>query len=430
MIERYTRPEMARIWSEENKFKTWLAIEVYACEALAKLGKIPNKSLEVIRDKAGFQLERILEIEEVTHHDVIAFLTAVGEKVGPDSRYIHMGLTSSDILDTSNAIRLKQAGELLLSGIDDLSREIKEQAYRYKNTPMIGRSHGVHAEPITLGIKLATWYAEMNRNRERMEKAIDQISYGKISGAVGTFAHIDPSVEKYVCEKCGLKPAPVSTQIIQRDRYAEYMSTIAITGASLEKFALEIRHLSRTEVKEVEEFFGKGQKGSSAMPHKRNPIISERICGLARLLRGNALVALENVALWHERDISHSSAERVILADSTILLDYTLHKMVNLVKNLRVYPDRMAENLELTKGFIYSQRLLLTMVNKDIIREDAYKLVQKLAFDADQQKVPLKELALKSNNINQYLSEKEINDCFDIKNHLKHVDAIFNRVFQ
>ncbi|OGL47866.1 MAG: adenylosuccinate lyase [Candidatus Schekmanbacteria bacterium RBG_13_48_7] len=429
MIKRYSRPEISSIWSEENKFRIWLQVELFACEALAAAGKIPTEALERIKERADFDFKRIQEIEEITHHDVIAFLSALTEKVGPDARFIHMGLTSSDILDTTNALRLKQAGEILIKDIEELLEIIKSQAIQFKNTPMIGRSHGIHAEPITFGLKLVLWYEEMVRNRDRMNNALEQISYGKISGAVGTYANIDPRIEAYVCEKLDLKPAPISTQIIQRDRYAEYMCTIAIIGASLEKFAFEIRHLSRTEVGELEELFSKGQKGSSAMPHKRNPIISERICGMARLLRGNALAALENVALWHERDISHSSVERVILEDSTVLLDYMLFKMSDLIKNIIVYPERMLKNLDMTNGLIFSQQLLLKLVGKGITREEAYKIVQQIAFDAGNQNVSFRDLVIKNNEVQKYLSEEESMNSFDFQYHLKFVDVIFERIF-
>ena len=353
MIKRYTRKEMGDIWSEENKYKAWLKVEVLVCEALAKAGKIPQKSLKNIQRKAGFSLERIEEIEAETKHDVIAFLTSVAEHVGPDARYIHLGLTSSDILDTSMAYLLRQAGKIILRDCKRLMAATRKKALRHKDTVMIGRSHGIHAEPITFGLKLCVWYDEMRRNYERFEHALESISYGKISGAVGTFANIPPRVEAYVCRKLGLKPAPASTQIIQRDRYAEYFTTLSIMASSIEKVALEIRHLQRTEVLEVEEFFSKGQKGSSAMPHKRNPIGSENLCGLVRIVRSNAMASLENVALWHERDISHSSVERVIAPDSTILMNYMLNRLTGLIKNLVVYPENMKKNLGQLKGIIF-----------------------------------------------------------------------------
>ena len=380
MIPRYTRPEMGRIWTDENKFKKWLQIEILACEALAEMGEIPPEALREIKEKARFDIDRISELEKVTKHDVVAFLTAVGENVGEASRYIHFGLTSSDILDTSLALLLKQASELLIEDIHKLLSTLKEKAFTYKDTIMIGRSHGIHAEPITFGLKMALWYDEMRRNLTRMERAKEAISYGKISGAVGTFAHVPPFVEEYVCRNCGLKPARISTQIIQRDHHAEFFTTLAVIASSIEKFALEIRHLQRTEVLEAEEFFTKGQKGSSAMPHKRNPILSENLCGLARMVRANSLAALENIPLWHERDISHSSVERVIAPDSTILVDYMLYRLTNVIGNLLVYPENMVKNLEKTQGLIFSEKLMLELTKRKISREDAYSLVQRNAM--------------------------------------------------
>ncbi len=377
MIERYSREIMTKIWSSENRFKTWLEIEVRACEALCKLGLIPEAALKNIQEKADFNVERIDEIEQVTKHDVIAFTTCMGEYVGEDSRYIHWGLTSSDVLDTSFSMQLKQASEIILKDIDALLEVLKDKAMEHKLTMMIGRSHGIHAEPITFGLKMALWYDEMKRQKVRMERAKEAISVGMISGAVGTFAHNPPFVEEYVCEKCGLKPAPISTQIIQRDVYAEYFTTLAQIGASIEKFAVEVRHLQRTEVSEAAEYFSAGQKGSSAMPHKKNPILSENVSGLVRILRGNALVAMENVALWHERDISHSSAERVIGPDSTIALDFILVRMTGVIKKLIVYPENMKANMEKTKGLYYSQKILLELTQRGVSREDGYRLVQK-----------------------------------------------------
>ncbi len=429
MIERYSRPEMRKIWSEQNKFDKWLKIEILACEALAELGKIPNSSLQNIKKKARYNIKRINQIERETKHDVIAFLTNISENVGKDSRYIHLGLTSSDVLDTALAIQLKEASNILLIDLNRLVQALKEKAFEYKDTVMIGRSHGIHAEPITFGLKMALWHDEIKRNIVRMKRAKDIISYGKISGAVGTFANIDPSVEEYVCKKSGLTAAPLSSQIIQRDRHAEFMSTLAITASSLAKFAVEIRHLQRTEVLEVEEPFSKGQKGSSAMPHKRNPIISERISGLARIIQGNSLAAYENVILWHERDISHSSVERVILPDSTILLSYMTNLMVNLIKNLVVYPENMKKNLLKTQGLIFSQRVLLELAKKGVSREDAYQRVQRNAMSARKNGKSFKNLLLADKEIRKSLSEKDIKRVFSVKYHLKNIDFIFNRVF-
>ena len=429
MIPRYTRPEMGRIWTDENKFKKWLHIELLTCEALGEMGEIPLEALKEIKEKAQFDIERVAELEKVIKHDVVAFLTAVAEHVGEASRYIHVGLTSSDILDTSLALLLKEASELIIEDIRQFLSVLKDKAFSYKETIMIGRTHGVHAEPITFGLKMALWYDEMHRNLTRMERAKEAISYGKISGAVGTFAHTPPFVEEYVCRKCGLKPSPISTQIIQRDRYAEFFTTLAIIASSIEKFAVEIRHLQRTEVLEAEEFFSKGQKGSSAMPHKRNPILSENLCGLARLLRANALAALENIPLWHERDISHSSVERVIAPDSTILVDYMLNRVTNIIAKLLVYPDTMKENLERTKGLIFSERLMLELTKRKISREEAYSMVQRNAMNVWEEGTDFKEMILKDQEITEVLSRKEIEECFDLHSHLGHVDEIFQRVF-
>jgi len=429
MIERYSRPEMRKVWSEQNKFDKWLKIEILACEALTELGEIPKSSLLKIKNKARFNIKRINQIERETKHDVIAFLTNISENVGKDSRYIHLGLTSSDVLDTALAIQLKEASNILLIDLNRLAQALKEKAFQYKDTVMIGRSHGIHAEPITFGLKIALWHEEIKRNIVRMKRAQDIISYGKISGAVGTFANIDPSVEEYVCKKSGLTAAPLSSQIIQRDRHAEFMSTLAITASSLAKFSVEIRHLQRTEVLEAEEPFSKGQKGSSAMPHKRNPIISERISGLARIIQGNSLAAYENVVLWHERDISHSSVERVILPDSTILLNYMINLMVNLIKNLVVYPENMKKNLLKTQGLIFSQRVLLELAKKGVSREDAYQRVQRNAMSARKNGKSFKNLLLADKEIRKSLSEKDIKRVFSVKYHLKNIDFIFNRVF-
>lgn len=428
MIERYTLPEMGKIWEDKFKFETWLKIEISACEARAQLGEIPFEDVEVIKTKANFDVKRVLEIEEITKHDVIAFLTNVAEYVGPESRHIHYGMTSSDILDTTLSYQMKTAGNLILKRLSDLKSALKQRALEHKNTLCVGRSHGIHAEATTMGLKFALWYEETKRNIKRLESAIETISVGQISGAVGTFEHLSPKVEEYVCTKMGLKPAPISTQIIQRDRHAEFVSTLAIIGATLEKIAIEIRHLQRTEVLEAEEYFSKGQKGSSAMPHKRNPIISERIAGLARILRSNSIAALEDVALWHERDISHSSVERIIIPDSCIALDYMLDLMIKLISNLIIYPENMLKNLNLTRGLIYSQTVLLKLVSKGISREDAYKLVQDCAMKVWQNhSLNLKDELLKSEKIKDLLSESEITEIFESKNMLKNVDYIFSR---
>ncbi len=428
MIERYTLPEMGKIWTDEFKYSTWLKIEVLACEARSESGEIPKKDFEVIKQKVNFDSQRILEIENTTKHDVIAFLTNVAEYVGAESRHIHYGMTSSDILDTSLSLQMKSAGELLLKKLIDLKSVLKSRAIEFKYAKCIGRSHGIHAEPTTMGLKFALWFEECKRNIARLERAIEIISVGKISGAVGTFEHLSPKVEEYVCEKLGLKPAPVSTQIIQRDRHAEYLSTLAIIGTSLEKIALEVRHLQKTEVLEAEEYFSKGQKGSSAMPHKRNPVVSERIAGIARIIRANSLAALENIPLWHERDISHSSTERVIIPDSCIALDYILDQTTKLVKNLIVYPDNMLKNLNLTRGLVYSQTVLLALTTKGVSREDSYKLVQDCAMAVwNDQTKNLKNELLDSSEIRKYLSADEINFIFESKKMLSNVDYIFQR---
>ena len=428
MIERYTLPEMGKIWEDKFKFDTWLKIEILACEARAEMGEIPETDVDIIKQKANFDVKRILEIEETTKHDVIAFLTNVAEYVGPESRHIHYGMTSSDILDTTLSYQMKTAGELLLQKLFNLKETLKKRATEHKNTICVGRSHGIHAEPTSMGLKFALWFEETKRNIRRLKTSIDVISVGQISGAVGTFEHLSPKVEEYVCNKMGLKPAPVSTQVIQRDRHAEFLSNLAIIGATLEKISIEIRHLQRTEVLEAEEYFSKGQKGSSAMPHKRNPIISERITGLARLLRSNSIAALENVALWHERDISHSSVERIIVPDSTIALDYMLDLMVKLIDKLIIYPERMIKNLNITRGLVFSQTVLLKLVSKGITREDAYRIVQDSAMKvwADE-KLDLKDELSKSNEVLKYLSLKELEEIFEGKNTLQNVDFIFNR---
>ncbi|MBO8169132.1 MAG: adenylosuccinate lyase [Thermoanaerobacteraceae bacterium] len=428
MIERYTLPEMKKIWSEENKFRKWLLIEIYACEAWAKLGKIPEQALKEIQEKADFDIDRIKEIERVTRHDVLAFTTAVAEKVGDASKYIHMGMTSSDVLDTALAVLMKEAAEKILEKLEELREVLVRRAREEKYTIMIGRSHGVHAEPVTFGLKMALWVAEVDRNIERLKKAMETISVGQISGAVGTFANVDPQVEEYVCEKLGLKPAPVTTQIIQRDRHAEFLTTLAVIGSSLDKFATEIRNLQRTDILEVEEWFAEGQKGSSAMPHKKNPITAERVSGLSRVLRGNALAALENVALWHERDITHSSVERVIIPDSTTVLYYMLHKFIEIMDNLVIHRDNMKENLNKTLGLVFSQRVLLALVEKGVLRETAYHWVQRNAMKAWKEKRQFIDLLKRDEDITKYLSKKEIEGLFDYDYHLKHVDYIFKRV--
>jgi adenylosuccinate lyase len=429
MISRYTRPRMGRIWETENRFAKWLEVEIAACEAMAEQGLIPQKAVKNIKKKARFDVDRILEIEEKTKHDIIAFLTNVEEHVGPDSRFIHMGLTSSDILDTSFAMLLKEALALIIEDVKGFMAVIKVRAFEHKNTVMIGRSHGIHAEPITFGLKLAVWHAEMNRNLKRLEAALDTISYGKLSGAVGTFANVSPAVEASACKKLGLKPAEISTQILQRDRHAEYFTALAILAGTMEKIAVEIRHLQRTEVLEAEEPFEKGQKGSSAMPHKKNPIGCENIAGLARLVRSNALAAMENMALWHERDISHSSVERVIGPDSTILIDYMLHRLSRIVKSLVVYPDHMTENLNKMKGLIYSQQVLLKLADRGLERQEAYEMVQRNALKVWETGREFQSLLLQDKEIRKHLKKEEITEIFSLEYHLKHVEDIFQRVF-
>jgi adenylosuccinate lyase len=429
MIDRYTRHAMGRIWEAENRYAKWLQVEIAACEAMAEEGLIPLESLENIKNKARFSVERILKIEEETKHDVIAFLTNVAEYVGPDSRFIHMGLTSSDILDTSFALLLREAMTMIIDDLKQFMAVIEERALEYKRTVMIGRSHGVHAEPITFGLKLAVWYSEMKRNLKRLEEAREVISYGKLSGAVGTFANVSPKVEASACKKLGLKPAEISTQILQRDRHAEYFTALGILAGTMEKIAVEIRHLQRTEVLEAEEAFEKGQKGSSSMPHKKNPIGAENLCGLARLVRANSLAAMENMALWHERDISHSSVERVIGPDSTILIDYMLHRLSRIVKNLVVYPDRMKENLHKMKGLIFSQQVLLKLSNMGLSREKAYEMVQRNALKVWDEGRDFKSLLLEDRELRKYLTEKDLEEIFSMEHHLKHVDDLFERVF-
>ena len=428
MIDRYTRPEMGSIWGDENKYRIWLQIEILACEARASFGEIPAADVDVIKSKADFNIQRVLEIEETTQHDVIAFLTNVAEYVGPESRHIHHGMTSSDILDTALSCQMKQAGELIEKEMLELIAALKTRAVEHKRTFCIGRTHGIHAEITTMGLKFALYYQEMLRNLNRMRAAIASISVGQISGAVGTFEHLSPKVEAYVCEKLGLLPAPVSTQVIQRDRHAEFLTTLAIIGGTLEKIATEIRHLQKTEVLEAEEFFSKGQKGSSAMPHKRNPIISERIAGMARILRGNALAAIENITLWHERDISHSSVERVIIPDSTILLDYMLAKMTSLVKNLLIYPENMIKNINRTRGLVFSQKILLKLTSSGLTREDAYKLVQTAAMKVWRDEyLDMRSEIEKLPEVTGRISKDEFDEIFDPGNALPHLDEIFDR---
>jgi len=429
VISRYTLPEMGKIWDIQKRFETWLRIEILACEAISQLGLIPKEAVQTIKRKAVIDVDRILEVEAETKHDVIAFVTSVAESVGPEGRYIHYGLTSSDLLDTSMACLLREASERIIGGLNELLEVLKERAKEFKQTVMIGRSHGIHGEPITFGFKLAIWYEETQRNLERMEKAKEEISYGKISGSMGTFAHLPPFVEEYVCNQVGLKPAPISNQVVQRDRHAQFMTTLAIVASSLDKFSTEIRHLQRTEVREVEEFFSDTQKGSSSMPHKRNPIGSENISGLARLVRSYSLAALENIPLWHERDISHSSVERVILPDGTILVDFMIQRFINLLKTLVVFPERMAKNLDLTGGLIYSQRFLLELTQKGIEREQAYGLVQKYSRESMTTGKRFDQLVRKDPLIQKHFNQKEIDGCFAPDFYLKHIDTIYKRVF-
>lgn len=428
MIERYTRPEMGAIWTEENRFKAWLEVEILACEAWAELGVIPKEDVARIRQNASFDIARIKEIEEETRHDVVAFTRAVSETLGEERKWVHYGLTSTDVVDTALAYLLKQANEILLRDLENFIQVLKEKALEHKYTVMMGRTHGVHAEPTTFGLKMALWYAEMQRNLERFKQAAETVRVGKISGAVGTYANIDPFVEQYVCEKLGLKPAPISTQTLQRDRHAYYMATLALIATSIEKFAVEIRGLQKSEVREVEEFFAKGQKGSSAMPHKRNPIGSENMTGMARVIRGYMLTAYENVPLWHERDISHSSAERIILPDATIALNYMLNRFANIVKNLKIYPENMKKNMDRTLGLIYSQRVLLALIDTGMTREEAYDLVQPKAMEAWEKQVPFRSLIEADERITSRLTKEQIDDCFDYRYHLKHVDTIFARL--
>jgi adenylosuccinate lyase len=429
MIPRYTHPEMGGIWSEQRRYDAWLEVELAATDALAETGVVPKDDAKTLREKATFDIARIEEIEQTTQHDVIAFTTAVAEKVGPAARWLHFGLTSSDVLDTALALQMRAACDLLLTRVDALADAIRTRALEHKQTPMIGRTHGVHAELMTFGVKLALWYAEIGRARERLVRAREAVSVGKLSGAVGVFAHLDPAIEAAVCTRLGLTPAPVSSQVIQRDRHAELVTALAILAASLEKFALEVRGLQKTEIGEVEEPFAKGQKGSSAMPHKRNPIACEQIVGLARLIRGNAMAALENVALWHERDISHSSVERVILPDSFIALDHMLRRFTRVVAGMVVYPDRMADNLKRSRGVVFSGSVLLELARRGVSREDAYAWVQRNAMRSFNERVDFKPLLLADADITRVLPVEVIEEAFDLGAQLRNVDAIFARVF-
>jgi adenylosuccinate lyase len=428
MIDRYTLPEMGALWSEQNKFQKWLDVEIAVCEVHAENGTIPRDALEQIKARASFSVERINEIEKTTNHDVIAFTTNLAESIGEASRFVHYGLTSSDVVDTANALLLRDAADILLKKVDALIDVLKRRALEFKTTPQVGRTHGIHAEPTSFGLTFALWFDEMRRNRKRLLRAKDTVAMGKISGAVGAFAHLDPAVEEAVCDRLGLKAAPVSTQVIQRDNYAEYLNTLAVIASSLEKFALNVRHWQRTEVREAQEHFTKGQKGSSAMPHKRNPIISERICGMARIVRANSLVGLENIALWHERDISHSSAERVVLPDSSIALDYMLQRAIGLIDGLVVYPERMLENLRATRGLIFSGQLLLALTNKDVSRETAYEWVQRNAMRVWDEDRDFHELVKTDPDINARLSTEEIDRTFSLDHYLRNVDQIFKRL--
>ena len=428
MIERYTRPEMGAIWTEQNKYQAWLEIEILACEAWSDIGDIPKEDVAKIRANASFDVERILEIEKETRHDVVAFTRAVSETLGEERKWVHYGLTSTDIVDTALSYLIKQANAILRKDIVNFIDIIAAKAKEHKHTVMMGRTHGVHAEPTTFGLKLGLWYEEMKRNLERFDAAAQVIETGKLSGAVGTYANIDPRVEQYVCGKLGLAASPISTQTLQRDRHAQYLGVLALVATSIEKFATEIRGLQKSETREVEEAFAKGQKGSSAMPHKRNPIGSENMVGLSRLMRGYMVTAYENVALWHERDISHSSAERVILPDATITLNYMLNRFGNIVKNLTVFPENMKRNMGRTYGLIYSQRILLALIDKGLAREEAYDTVQPLAMQAWDEQVQFRTLVDASEKITAFLTMEELDDCFDYNYHLQHVDMIFERL--
>ncbi|CAH0162036.1 adenylosuccinate lyase [Peribacillus simplex] len=428
MIERYTRPEMGNIWTEKNRFNAWLEVEILACEAWSELGVIPKEDVKLLRENATFDVDRINEIEKDTRHDVVAFTRAVSETLGEERKWVHYGLTSTDVVDTALSYVIKQANDILAKDLNNFVEILKNKAKEHKYTVQMGRTHGVHAEPTTFGLKMALWYQEMKRNVERFEEARKNIEVGKISGAVGTYANIDPFVEKFVCEKLGLEAAPISTQTLQRDRHAHYMSTLALIATSIEKFAVEIRGLQKSETREVEEFFAKGQKGSSAMPHKRNPIGSENMTGMARVIRGYMMTAYENVPLWHERDISHSSAERIILPDATIALNYMLNRFSNIIKNLTVYPENMKRNMDRTLGLIFSQRVLLSLIDKGLVREEAYDTVQPKAMEAWELQVPFRSLIEKDDKITSLLTKEELDDCFDPTHHLKNVDVIFDRL--
>jgi adenylosuccinate lyase len=429
MIPRYSRPEMARLWSDENRFATWLEVEIAATEVLVARGTVPKEALAAIKAKARFDVARIEEIEKEVQHDVIAFVSCVAESVGPEGRWLHYGLTSSDVVDTALAILMRDACDLLRADVVDLMEAVKERAFRHKNAPMVGRTHGVHAEPMTFGLKMALWHAELQRQRERLDRARATIAVGKLSGAVGTFSHLPPEVEEAVCARLGLRPAPASSQILQRDRHAEVMTTLALVAASLEKFATEVRALQRTEVREVEEPFGAGQKGSSAMPHKRNPVGCEQVCGLARLVRSNALASMENVALWHERDISHSSVERVIVPDSFLALDHMLARFTRIVKGMTVDEARMRRNLEMGRGLVFSGPLLLALTARGMRREEAYRVVQSHAMEAWRSEGDFRQRVLDDPEVRAALSEAEIEDVFRLERYLTHVDAVFERVF-
>ena len=428
MIKRYSTEAMDNIWSDYNRFKTWEIVELAVVEVMVEKGIVPKSSFEVIKEKSSFDVDRVLEIEKTTRHDVIAFLTNLAENIGPDSRYIHMGMTSSDLLDTSLAIQCKDAGNIILDKLNKFKNILRANAKKYKNTYQIGRSHGVHAEPITFGLKNALWSEEISRNIDRWKRSLENISVGQISGAVGTYQHIDPEIELLVCDKLGLSAETVSNQVIQRDHHADYLMSLALIGASIEKIAIEIRHLQKTEVLEVEEYFLKGQKGSSAMPHKRNPIVTERMTGFARLLRSNAMAALENVALWHERDISHSSVERIILPDSTHLMDYMLNKMIFLMENLYVYPENMMKNINHTNGLIFSQEVLLALIKKGVTREDAYQIVQKNAMKSWNEGLDFKNLLYADVDVNKFLKDKEIDELFDLDKIMVNINKIYKRI--
>ena len=430
MIPRYTRPEMGRIWSEDNRFRTWLTVEVAATETLAEAGLVPKDAAKAIRERAGFKLERIQEIEAEVRHDVIAFTTAVAEIVGPDARWFHYGLTSNDVVDTAQALLIGQASAIISEDLARLAEVLKRRAWEFKDAPQIGRTHGVHAEPITFGFKLANWYSETQRNIERFREAAEGLRVGKFSGAVGTFAHLSPELEEKICARLGLKAADISSQVIQRDRHAHYLATLAVIASTLDKIATEIRHLQRTEVREAEEFFSEKQKGSSAMPHKRNPVTAEQISGLARVVRSNAQAAFENVPLWHERDISHSSVERVIIPDSTTLVDYSLQKTTNLIDTMFVYPEKMRANLESTRGLVFSGQLLLDLVEHGVSREDAYRMVQGHAMRAWKEDLDFHQLVLEDKNITNRVPVRQLEHAFDLKRQLRNIDNIFARVFK